>query len=58
MGDRRVVVEVKVNLIIDVEEGVAIDNVINNMNYSFTHSDEQATIIDTEIVDFNVMDSR
>lgn len=58
MADRRVVVEVKVKLIIDVEEGTSIDNIINNMDYEFTHADEQATIVDSEIVDFNIIDSK
>lgn len=58
MADRRVVVEVKVKLIMDVEEGVSIDHIISDMDYDFSFSGEEATINDTEIVDYNIMDSK
>ncbi|HRZ18689.1 MAG TPA: hypothetical protein P5136_01415 [Methanofastidiosum sp.] len=58
MADRRVVVHVKVKLIMDVEEGVSIDNIISDMDYNFNFNGEEATINDTEIIDFNVIDSK
>ena len=58
MADRRVYVEVKVKLIIDVEEGVSIAHIISDMDYDFSFEGEEATINDTEIIDFVVTDSK
>lgn len=58
MADRRVYVEVKVKLIIDVEEGVSIDHIISDMNYNFDFDGEEATINDTDIIDFVITDSK
>jgi hypothetical protein len=58
MADRRVYVEVKVKLIMDVEEGVSIDHIISDMDYDFSFEGEEATINETEIVDYNIMDSK
>jgi hypothetical protein len=58
MADRRVYVEVKVKLIMDVEEGVSIDHIISDMDYDFSFEGEEATINDTEIIDFVVTDSK
>ncbi len=58
MADRRVVVHVKVKLIMDVEEGVSVDTIIQDMDYNFNFTGEEATINDTEIIDFEVIDSK
>lgn len=58
MPDRRVVVEVKVKLIVDIDEGVSMDHVINNMDYNFIHDDHVSAIIDTEILDYDIIDSK
>jgi hypothetical protein len=58
MADRRVVVEVKVKLIMDVKKGVSIDDIISDMDYDFSFSGEEATINDSEIIDFEVTDSK
>lgn len=56
--DRKVYVEVKVRLIVNVEEGVSIDHIINDMDYNFSFSGEEADIVDTEITDWNILDSK
>ena len=58
MADRRVYVEVKVKLIIDVEEGVSIAHIISDMDYDFSFEGEEATINDTEIVDYDIISSK
>lgn len=58
MADRRVYVHVKVKLIMDVEEGVSIDHIISDMDYNFDFNGEEATINDTEIIDFAVINSK
>jgi hypothetical protein len=55
---RKVYVDVKVRLIINMNEDVSVDHIISDMDYDFSFSGEEADIIDTEITDFNVIDSK
>ena len=55
---RKVYVEVKVKLIIQAEEGVDINDVIQEMDCDFTSTIEGADIIDTGIIDHEVTDSK
>lgn len=57
---RKVYVNVTVRLIIDMDEGVEVSDVINEMDYEFWTSDnvDNATIVDTEIREFEVIDSK
>jgi hypothetical protein len=58
MGYRKVYVNVTVRLIIQVEEGISLDNVMSDMDYEFTASDETANVIDTEITEWQITDSK
>jgi len=58
MGYRKVYINVTVRLIMDVEEGISIDNVMSDMDYNFTPSDETAEIVDTEITEWQITDSK
>lgn len=53
---RKVYVNVIVRLVIDVEEGIEIGNIINEMEYDFTSFTEGANIQDSDIIDFEVGD--
>lgn len=55
---RKVYVDVKVRLIIRAEEGQDIDEVLTNMDYNFTSNSDDAEIEDTEITDWDVVDSK
>ena len=55
---RKVYVEVKTRLIINVDEGVSVDSVIEDMDYSFTSQNDGADIVDTEIQEWEVTDSK
>ena len=55
---RKVYVKVEVKLIIQAEEGVSIDDVISEMDYDFTSQTDNAEIVDTEIQDHEVLDSK
>jgi hypothetical protein len=55
---RKVYVGVKVRLIINMEEGVSVDDVINEMDYKFSSNNDGADIVDSEIIDFEVTDSK
>ena len=54
---RTVVVEVNVKLVMKVDEGVDLSEVIDEMDYDFTLPDN-ATLDDSEILGFEVKDSR
>lgn len=55
---RKVYVEVKVKLIINADDGVEIGEIIQEMDYGFTSQTDGADIVDTEIKDFEVTDSK
>ena len=58
MAYRTVTVEVKFKLVMKVDEGTEIGNVIDELDYSFSDQTGNASIDDTEITDFSVQDSR
>ena len=58
MADRFVTVEVKVKLTMRVDEGQEVAEVISEMDYDFTDTTTTATIEDTEILDYEITDSR
>ena len=58
MSDRRVIFHLTIKVVADVEEGISIDNIVSNLDYDINHPGEEATIYDTEIIDFNVVDSK
>ena len=49
---KKVYVEVTSRLIIDLEEGVNVSDVITEMDYSFNSTTDGAMIVDTEIRDY------
>ena len=55
---RKIYVNVITRLIIQANEGVDIDDVLSEMDYDFTSTTEGAEIIDTEITDQEVTDSK
>ncbi len=55
---RKVTVKVEVKLTMKVDEGVEVSEIIDEMDYNFSDTTTQATIEDTEILDFEIMDSR
>jgi len=58
MSDRKVYVDVKVRLIIRVDEGVPVGAVIDEMDYDFTDTTGDATIEDIEITNYEIVDSK
>jgi len=53
---KKVYVEVKTRLIIDMDESETVESVIENMDYDFFSNNDGADIVDMEIRDFEVMD--
>ena len=55
---RKVTLYAKVKLIVCVDEGIELFDFLNEMDYSFTDTTGQGFIEDTEIVDYDVVDSK
>jgi hypothetical protein len=53
---RKVFVELKVKLVIEVEEGVEISEVIGDMD--FTSSTDNSEIVDSKIIEHEIIDSK
>lgn len=54
---RTVTIELKVRLLMKIDEGVEVGEVVNEMDYEFTPPDN-TTLYDSEILDYEVKDSR
>ena len=54
MGYRKVYVNVKARLIIELEEGVSVQEVMDEMTYDFISLTAGASMIDMEILDYEV----
>ena len=55
---RKVEVELKVKVLMVVNEGVQISNVVDEFDYQITDTTTEADILDTEIIDYEVKDSK
>jgi hypothetical protein len=55
---RKVYVAVLVRLVINADEGVDIQNVLDEMDYSFSSNTREAEVEDMEIIDTNIVDSK
>ena len=58
MASRKVYIEVKTRLILDIEEGESVAGVMENMDYGFRPDPDQASLVDEEIRDWEVQDSK
>ena len=55
---RKVVVEIKIKAIINVDDDIEISEIIDELDYDFTDTTTKATIEDTEIIDYEIIDSK
>ena len=55
---RKVYVDLKVKLLLNVDEGVEIQEVLSDMEYSFISNSDNADVVDSEIEDWEVTDSK
>ena len=54
----KVIVEIKAKIIMSVDDDVEISEIINELDYEFSDTTTKATIEDTEIVNYEVIDSK
>lgn len=57
---RKVTVELKVKIVVNLENDETIDNVIQECEYDFSYIPDNAEnrVVDSEIIDFEVTDSK
>ena len=55
---RKVYVEVTSRLIVEMDEGIEVSNVIDEMDYDFNSQTEGADIVDTTIEGYEITDSK
>ena len=53
---RKVTIEIKTKVIIDLNEGVEICDAVGELQYDYTSDD--GNIVDTEMLDYEVIDSK
>lgn len=55
---RKVIIKLEVKLIMLVDEGVEISEIINELDYNFSDTTTKADITDMTIEDYEVIDSK
>lgn len=55
---RKVYVTLTVNLILNMDEGLEVGDVVDNLDYSFVSPTEGADVHDMTIADYKVTDSK
>ena len=55
---RKVYVKLTAGLILDMEEGIDVSDVIDEMDYTFVSKTDNADIIDTQIRGYEIEDSK
>ena len=55
---RKVTVKLEMKIVVSVDEGIEISEVIRELDYHMTDTTTAADILDTEIIDYEVIDSK
>jgi len=55
---RKVTVKLEMRIVMSVDEGVEISQVVNELDYQVSDTTTAADILDTEITDYEVVDSK
>ena len=55
---KKITANLTVKLLLYVNENADVSKVINELNYNFSDTTTEANIIDSEIIDFEIKDSR
>lgn len=55
---RKVTIELEMRVVMSVDEGVEISDVVNELDYQINDTTSTADILDTEITDYEVIDSK
>lgn len=55
---RKVTLDLTMRVILSVNEGVEISEVVDEMDYTLTETTTAADVLDTEITDYEIIDSK
>jgi len=55
---RKVTVNVQVKVVLNMDEGVELNDVLSDLNYDITSSDDAYDVEDCEMVDYDIVDSK
>jgi len=55
---RKVIVELKINVVMLVDEGIGISEIIDELDYNIIDTTTKADIVDTALVDYEIEDSK
>lgn len=55
---RKVVLELKIKVIIDANEDLSMNEFVQEIDYSIQDTTGCATVLDTELIDYEVTDSK
>jgi hypothetical protein len=55
---RKVTIELKMRIVMSVDEGIEISEVVNELDYQVNDTTTAADILDTEIISYEVVDSK
>ena len=55
---RKVTLKLQMRVVMSVDEGVEISEVVNELDYQLTDTTTAADILDTEIIDYEIEDSK
>lgn len=58
MSDRKVYIEAKVKLVLRVDGDTDVSNVMDELDYSFLDTTGKAQVEDTELLDYDITDSK
>ena len=58
MGYRKITVQVTFNIDISVNDGVDVDEILNEMDYDFKTNTNEADVLDSEMTNFELIDAR
>jgi len=55
---RKVTIKLEMRVVMSVDEGIEIADVVNQLDYQVSDTTTTADILDTEITDYEVVDSK
>jgi hypothetical protein len=55
---RKVYINVMCRIIINADEGIAVSDIMDELDYSFISTNDGADVVDTEMLDYEVVDSK
>lgn len=55
---RKVILNMNMRVVMSVDEGIEIAEVVDELDYTFSDTTTAADILDTEIIDYDILDSK